>query len=301
MQREAVQASLQTDPDNEELQTLKLEIDEALSATESLIAELKPKPPQEQPKKPSPTAEKPKWSIENHPAYQAGYRKPAHSPVEDSTSTPVAYKVNDTVLARWMTGDKAWYPARITSITGSSSDPVYYVTFKSYGNQEALRGPDIKPVSNDTKKRKADGLPVTSTASAASGSSSVISAAADINPALASQAKKEPSKVSDGAARPAKIARKVKAKKELEAGKSKWQDFTTKGKFGKAAKKDSMFSTGEGVNARGKYSVPDSFISAYCCNADNQAVGFTGSGQAMRKDVTRSRHIYQPGEEDNNY
>jgi len=282
LQLEAVQSSLQTDPDNEELQTLKAEIDEAVSATESLIAELRPEPPREQPKKPSPPAEKPKWSIENHPAYQAGYRKPGapQSPIEESTPTPVAYKVNDMVLARWMTGDKAWYPARITSITGSSSDPVYYVTFKSYGNQEALRGPDIKPVSNDAKKRKADGIPVTSTATAASGSSSVISAAADINPALASQAKKEPSKVSDGPARPSKIARKVKAKKELEAGKSKWQDFTTKGKFGKAAKKDSMFSTGEGVNAR---------------------VGFTGSGQAMRKDVTRSRHIYQPGEEDNNY
>lgn len=26
-------------------------------------------------------------------------------------------------------------------------------------------------------------------------------------------------------------------------------------------------------------------------------VGFTGSGQAMRKDPTRSRHIYQPNED----
>lgn len=81
--------------------------------------------------------------------------------------------------------------------------------------------------------------------------SNVISAAADIDPALASQAKKEPSKVSDGPTRPAKVPRKVKANKELEAGKSKWQDFAVKGKFGKTAKKDSMFRTPEGVNARG--------------------------------------------------
>jgi len=280
LQLEAVQSSLQTDPDNAELQSLEAEINEAISATESLITELRPEPLEDQPDKPLTPAEKPKWSKENHPAYQAGYRKPTapQSPLEDATPAPVTYKINDNVLAKWLTGDKSFYPAKITSITGSSSDPVYYVTFKSYGNTEALRGPDLKPVSNDSKKRKADGTPVNSSASPASGSSSVISAAADIDPALASQAKKEPSKVSDGPARPPKIARKVKAKKELEAGKSKWQDFTTKGKFGKAGKKESMFRTGDGVNAR---------------------VGFTGSGQAMRKDVTRSRHIYQPGEEDN--
>jgi len=78
--------------------------------------------------------------------------------------------------------------------------------------------------------------------------------------------------VSDGPLGPAKIPRKVKANKELEAGKNKWQQFAAKGKVGKVAKKDSMFRTGESVNAR---------------------VGFTGSGHTMRKDPTRSRHIYQ--------
>ena len=46
--------------------------------------------------------------------------------------------------------------------------------------------------------------------------SDVISAAADIDPTLASQARKEPSKVSDGPTRPAKVPRKVKANKGLE-------------------------------------------------------------------------------------
>lgn len=59
------------------------------------------------------------------------------------------------------------------------------------------------------------------------GNSSVVSAAASIDPALASQARKEPSKVSDGPPKPAKIPRKVKTNKELEAGESKWNEFQT--------------------------------------------------------------------------
>ena len=194
---------------------------------------------------------KEKWSKENHPAYQAGYRKPAapHSPVEEAQG-PTTFSVNDNVLAKWKSGDKSFYPARITSITGSSSKPIYIVTFKSYSTTETLSAQDIKPLSND-RKRKADGMSGTPAGPIMPTNSNVISAAADIDPALASQAKKEPSKVSDGPTRPAKVPRKVKANKELEAGKSKWQDFASKGKLGKGAKKDSMFRTPEGVNARG--------------------------------------------------
>jgi len=276
LQLETVQSSLQTDPNNAELQELRKEIEEAIDATEGLIQELRPAPSAAPNKESSPPTEKPKWSKENHPAFQPGYRKPGAPPPPEEPA-PVTYKVNDTVLAKWISGDKAFYPARITSITGSSADPVYYVTFKSYGNTEALRGPDIKPMHNtESKKRKADGSPVTSSAPTVS---NVISAAADINPALASAVKKEPSKVSDGPPKPAKAPKKIKANKELEAGKSKWQNFSTKGKLGKAAKKESMFRTGDSVTAR---------------------VGFTGSGQAMRKDPTRSRHVYQ-AEEDDNY
>jgi len=189
----------------------------------------------------------------------------------------VTFAVNDMVLAKWHSGDKGFYPARITSITGSSTAPVYIVKFKSYDTTETLRAKDIKPIVNPNK-RKADGTPVSASIPTPPASTNVISAAADINPDLAQKTKREPSKVSDGPVRPAKVPKKIKANKELEAGKSKWQDFATKGKFGKAAKKESMFRTPEGVNGR---------------------VGFTGSGQSMRKDPTRSRHIYQTnGEEE---
>ncbi len=301
-----MQSSLQGDPDNAEFLNLKAELEEVISLTESAIAELKPAaaPPKKiasssSPPPPSQASApvKEKWSRENHPAFQAGYRRPstaasAYSTVSDdhhypqqqqqqqqqapSTPAPAAYAVNDTVLAKWVSGDNAFYPARITSITGSSAAPVYVVTFKSYATTETLTAKDLKPMSSgDSRKRKADGSPASAgggsaaaanssspggapaqasnTAAAAATSVSVISAAANIDPALANQARREPGRAGDGGShKPAKVPRKVKANKELEAGKSKWQDFTSKGKVAKVAKKDSMFRTPEGVHGRGE-------------------------------------------------
>jgi survival of motor neuron-related-splicing factor 30 len=244
---ETVQLSLQSDPDNGELQSLKQELEEVIALTETAIAELKPQSVPATASKPAPSTTREKWSKENHPAYQAGYRKP-----EVESDEPTQFSVNDTVSARWKSGDGGFYTARITSITGSSSDPVYIVTFKSYGNTETLKSKDIKPLSTDSKKRKADGMSGSSTPVPPPSNPNVISAAASVDPTLAQQARREPSKVSDGPIRPAKIPRKVKANKELEAGKNKWQDFAAKSKAGKAGKKDSMFRTGESVNARGK-------------------------------------------------
>ncbi|KAI9682397.1 MAG: hypothetical protein M1817_000451 [Caeruleum heppii] len=276
LQLETVQSGLQADPDNVELQTLKTELEEVITLTETAIAELKPASAPASATPGSPPL-KEKWSKQNHPAFQAGYKKASSSTPLSPTvgDSSAAFAVNDTVLAKWVSGDNSFYPAKITSITGSKQSPVYIVTFKSYATSETLSAKDIKPISNDSKKRKAE---PSGAAVGATPNSGVISAAANINPALADQAKREPSLVGDGPTRPPKVPRKVKAKKELEAGKNKWQEFSSKGKVGKVAKKDSMFRTPEGVHGR---------------------VGFTGSGQTMRKDPTRSRHIYQPtGEED---
>lgn len=184
-------------------------------------------------------------------------------------------------MAKWISGDKGFYPARITSITGSSTDPIYTVKFKSYDTSEQVRSKDIRPIA---QKRKADGTPANSNTPFAAPSHppppanpvpGVISAAASINTELA-QKNKEAAEQNTAEAKPK--FKKIKANKELEAGKNKWQEFNTKGKFGKGSKarKDSMFRTPEGVHGR---------------------VGFTGSGQPMRKDQTRSRHIYQNNDE----
>ncbi len=294
MQLETIQLGLQDDPDNSELQALKQEIEEVITLTESAIAELKPPSAPAQPTKLSPTPVREKWSKENHPAYQAGYRKADAEPEE--AQAPASFAVNDTVSARWKSGDGAFYTARITSITGSKNDPVYIVKFQKYATTETLKAKDIKSLSVEAKKRKADGISGSSTPTQQPTNPSVISAAATVDTSLMNQVKREPSKVSDGPIRPAKIPKKVKANKELEAGKSKWQDFAAKGKFGKSGfgKKDSMFRTGQSVNARGK-----PYLVAYRrMNTNHLAVGFTGSGTEMRKDPTRARNIYQQGGED---
>ncbi|KAI1813438.1 hypothetical protein GGS20DRAFT_476580 [Poronia punctata] len=281
-QLDVVESGLKDDPGNAELLALKSELDDGLALLNETLAELKPTkaPPKSEPaaSSPSPQPVQEKWSRENHPAFKKS------QPVEEKEveTGPVTYNVNDSVMAKWLSGDKAFYPARIMSITGSSTAPIYVVKFKSYDTTEQLRAKDIRPVA---QKRKADGTPVGTSGpftapaqppppSSTSTIPGVISAAASINPELAQKSKEEAQNAADGKPK----AKKIKAKKELEAGKSKWQDFNNKSKFAKAhkGKKDSMFRTPDGVHGR---------------------VGFTGSGQAMRKDPTRSRHIYQANEE----
>ncbi|CEJ53700.1 hypothetical protein PMG11_00049 [Penicillium brasilianum] len=281
IQLETVQSSLQVEPDNTELQSLKTELEELITLTETAIAELKPPAPAAKPK-PSTAPTQESWSSKDSVSRPS---QPTLDRADEAATTappPAAsFAVNDTVLARWVSGDNAFYPARITSITGSSSNPVYLVSFKSYATVENLTAKDIRPIAgSDSRKRKADGNPGSSASPSPAPPSvshaNVISAAADINPTLANQARQEPSKVGDASARPAKVPRKVKANKELEAGKNNWQSFAAKGK-GKFGKKDSMFRTGDSVNAR---------------------VGFTGSGQQMRRDPTRTRHVYQQAEDE---
>ena len=232
---------MQTDPDNTELASLQTELGELISLTETAIAEQKAEQQAAAPK-----------AAPKENRFKNSFHKPE---TEDAPThpAPASFAVNDTVLARWVSGDGAFYPAKITSMTGSSTNPVYLVSFKSYATVENLTAKDLRPISgSDSRKRKADATPGSS-ASPSPAPPGVISAAADINPALATQARSEPSLANDGPPRPAKAARKVKANKELEEGKNKWKDFAAKAKGkGKFGKKDSMFRTGDGVNARGR-------------------------------------------------
>ena len=178
-----------------------------------------------------------KWSRDNHPAFR---KAPVPEEKEDAS---VNYQVNDTVLAKWVSGDRAFYPARITSITGSSTAPIYIVKFKNYDVTETIRSKDIRPISN---KRKADGPPTTAApiAPAAPTLGLVSSAGATMYP----EAKKDAQKETDDAPKPVKI----RAKKVLEANKSKWQEFNSKSKIAKTKKKESMFRTPEGIGGRGE-------------------------------------------------
>ena len=228
------------------------------------LAELNPKSePAGAPKRaPSPPAE-PKWSRENHPAFKKA-AAPAEEKEKEKEPEIIAYQVNDNVMAKWLTGDKGFYPARITAVTGSSTAPIYTVRFKSYDTVETLRAKDIRPVA---QKRKADGTAVSANSNAGGGTTAstataspaltptpanngiVLSAAASLYPEA--QAANKAAENDDDKPRPK--FKKIKATRELEKGKNKWQEFTTKGKFGKAGKKDSMFRTPEGVHGRGAF------------------------------------------------
>jgi len=261
--------ALETQPDNVGFLELKQSLEEGIAEFDSMIAEIMPKSKPAAPAAPkpqaataTPPAEQPKWSIENHPAFQAAQPEtvvegPAH-----------VFKVNEKVQARWK---RSFVAARILSITGSSKDPTYYIQYEGYPDTASLKMDDLKPTTLpanpvESKKRKADDTPAPTTAS-----TPYLSAEANINHELAEKVRKEPSKVSDGPTRPAMIPKKARTTKKLEAARGNWQDFS-KGKIGKA-KKESMFRTGEGVDAR---------------------VGFTNSGHTMRKDAPRKRHVYEP-------
>ncbi|KAG6008735.1 hypothetical protein E4U21_003930 [Claviceps maximensis] len=261
-QLDIILQQLRDDPDNTELLALQEELNNLIDLLNENIAELRPnQAPKAATKEPTPPPQPEKWSRENHPAF-----KKAPAPVAEEKEEPAPiYHVNDTVMAKWLSGDKNFYQARITSITGSSANPIYTVKFKSYDTTETLRSKDLKPNSN---KRKAEEEPQTTPTVAAPGV--VSSAGATIYP----DAQKE-LKQGDEATKVQK-PKKIKAKKELEAGKAKWQAFSSKSKMSKTGKKESMFRTPEGIHGR---------------------VGFTGSGQAMRKDPTRSRHVYQVNED----
>ncbi|OBT92224.1 hypothetical protein VE01_10003 [Pseudogymnoascus verrucosus] len=283
LQLETVQLGLQSDPSNAELLELKNELDQVIALSQSAIADIAPPsaPPKAQHKASSsaaaaaPSAPE-KWKRENHPKFRDVAAAAPKEEEEEQREKP-NFQVNDMVLAKWHSGDKGFYPARITSITGSSVDPVYIVKFKSYDTVETLRGRDVKAIST-AAKRKADGTPISSSSSGERRESAggVISAEAEIDRDAQMAREREASKVGDGPVRPERAPKKIKANKELEKGKSKWQDWAAKGMGKKGTpgvkKKESMFRTPEGVHGR---------------------VGFTGSGQTMRKDPSRSRHIYQ--------
>jgi survival-of-motor-neuron-related-splicing factor 30 len=267
VQADLIAGQLRDDPDNADLRILLSEVQELIDHFNQDIAALKPQTkPKETTTAPAAAPEPEKWSRENHPAFKKN-ANPTEDKDKDKDDAPVNYQVNDTVLAKWVSGDKAFYTARITSITGSSTAPIYTVKFKSYDETETLRSKDIRPVSN---KRKADDVSSAPAPVAAPAPGVVSSAGATVYPDAKKTADKQ-----DDPSKPPK-PKKIKAKKELEAGKNKWQEFNSKSKFGKTQKKDSMFRTPEGINGR---------------------VGFTGSGQAMRKDPTRSRHVYQVNED----
>ncbi|KAF8243225.1 hypothetical protein K440DRAFT_606498 [Wilcoxina mikolae CBS 423.85] len=285
LQLESVEAALKTDPGNSELESLVKELQEVIELTQAVLAEQN-------------GDHHNNHSHNNHHNHSDSNNTPVsrhdHSNISaavppeggagnnNASSNSSTYAVGDNVLARWTSGDNQLYPARITSVTGSHKNPVYLVKFTQYNVTEQLYPKDIKPAGNANKKRKLDS-PATAVLSAttpATPNGAIISQPAAINAEIAEARRDQ--KEGDLTQKPAKKGRKLEQKKVLEAGQKKWQDFAAKGvrgKLGKSKKigETSMFRTPESVHGR---------------------VGFTGSGQPMRKDVARGKHVYHHADDD---
>lgn len=196
-QLEQIQSALELDAANVELLTLEKELQDLIALTSAKLA-------------PSQTETIKESAIES-------------------------YAVGDTVLAKWVAGDHQFYPAKITSITGASSKPVYVVKFIDYGETVSVQPHQVKPVT-ESKKR-----------------------AIEIARTKAPVVKVDPTAPTQPPPPPKK---KIKTDNELTKAQSKWSDFARSGPKTKGIGKrkaigeSSMFRTSEegkvGVIGSGK-------------------------------------------------
>ena len=278
---------LAMEPDYADALESKPLLEADIADIQSKIAALKasqdaaPPPPSADDAPPPP----PKYDMSKHPKFRKTSPEAPPPPPEE---TQTVFNVKDVVQAKF-SEDKQWYPATITSKTGSASDPVYKVTFKGYGNTETKRKFEVRPLENP-KKRKAEGPLETSTPAApeppkvaenGNTHNTVISAAPAID--TKKPAKREPSKVSDGPTRMPPEPKKLKGSKTLDKAKSSWQSFQASGpkKTGAA-----------GGGAMKKINKESQFRTA---DLPGAKVGFTGSGRPMQKDQARSKWNYGGG------
>lgn len=122
-QLEQIEGALSADSENEELLTLQRELLDLITLTESKL--------------------QPLITTQDE---QTGKRKF----VEEESRA-----VGDSVLAKWVTGDHQFYPAKITSITGSAANPVYVVKFMEYNETQTLKSHQLKNLT-EQKKRALD-------------------------------------------------------------------------------------------------------------------------------------------------
>ncbi|KAG8905654.1 hypothetical protein FRB99_008495 [Tulasnella sp. 403] len=117
VQLSQVELALVSDPSNAELTSLRSELKELISLTETAIAQAEAA------------------------AATASSSKSKSSAANAVSST--AFAAGDDCLAKY-SGDGKWYPARITSIGGAEDRRVYSVVFKGYNSTELVAAGDVK-------------------------------------------------------------------------------------------------------------------------------------------------------------
>ncbi|GAA5832224.1 hypothetical protein JCM5353_008204 [Sporobolomyces roseus] len=234
---------LAKDPSNTEFLTLKEELESLIDLIKQSIA---------------PSSAAPSTSRTTAPA----------PPASDKPKRE--WKSGDDCSARY-TGDGKWYPARITSVAGSSEQPIYTVIFKGYDTPETISQKDLRPASNQF----GNGAPSSSAPLLGGGGEGKRKAG---EPSAAELEKEKKKKKNE------KKAETQKAKAEEQANRQKgWQSFAKK-----SAKK--------GVSIPGM--AGESMFRSPADMAPQARVGVVGSGKGMTKAQERKRQTFLGGEDD---
>jgi survival-of-motor-neuron-related-splicing factor 30 len=199
-----------------------------------------------------------------------------------------AFRVGDVILARWLSGDKQYYQAKITSVTGSSHNPMYTVRFtrKDIKSVETVNSDCVRPllqnrgnsasVTKESQFKPSFQAELTSTPNdhtARTRPTSSLESGRPVNDTA----------LSDKAKKPSHLPSKAQL---LDTNKQKWQQFTKKGlKMGKGVKskklgESSMFQSP--LDATGK-------------------VGVVNSGRGVTKPKPRARHVFDSSTRINDY
>ncbi|KAH7931057.1 hypothetical protein BV22DRAFT_25857 [Leucogyrophana mollusca] len=229
VQLSQVELALQTDPSNAELASLRGELRELIELTQAAISQA-----------------------------EAASSSRADSSRKAAASTPAhAWSAGNDCLAKY-SGDGSWYPARITSVGGSTDNPVYSIVFKGYNTTELVKGSEIKPLPPNYQER----LPPASTN------------------------KRKLTKVEEEERE--KKKKKNEKKLEVKAAKAKeqTQKQATWQKFAKKSEKKGVHIAG--VAGTSIFKTPENPLGR---------VGVTGSGKGMTEVASRGKHKFAPTDE----
>ncbi|TXT05982.1 hypothetical protein VHUM_03743 [Vanrija humicola] len=121
-----VNIQLESDPDNEDLLTLKKEFDELISLTEQAAAASAPKG----------ESSKSKAKAKDKDTGGGGSNSNWQEQGE--------YKAGMDCMAKYAKDGK-WYPARINAVVGSKDSPLYTITFKGYSSSTNVPVSSLRP------------------------------------------------------------------------------------------------------------------------------------------------------------
>jgi len=231
--------ALAADPSNAELASLCTELRELISLTEAAIA------------------------LSESQAASTSKPDPSHRNGKAAAAVVETWAAGNECLAKY-SGDGSWYPARITSLGGSSDNRVYSIVFKGYNTTELVKASEIKPLPTNTY-----GNPYGSAALSATSNKRKLTKAEEEE--REKKKKKNEKKVE---------AKAAKAKEQM-AKQQTWQ------KFAKKAEKKGV--TIAGVTGTSIFKTPDNPLGR---------VGVTGSGKGMTDAPTRGKHVFTGVEED---